>query len=172
MPRGGKMEVCSLRFRFSNCLTGKLPVVFGILLLPLSSLVCADDLFIPDSTSALNLQADNAFFIDSAFGMDNQALYDSAENLRNNSMGMIQRRLNHQWLELHTRPESSENVTGGRAVNEILKMGFKTYMAQHKRSKQHPLLRYTNSQGSFSSALDYDVRLSDDKFKISFEYEF
>ena len=162
------METCGNRFLSSKRLTA----VLSLLLLPLSSSVLADDIFIPDSTSALNLQADNAFFIDSAFGMDNKALLESAENLRNNSMGMVQRRLNHQWLEVHTSPEEGRASTGGRAVNEILKMGFRTYMEQHKRSRQHPLLRYTEGHGKLSSALDYDVRLSDDKFKISFEYEF
>jgi len=157
--------------RCTQFLTRKhLPIVLGLLLLPISAF--ADELFIPDSSSALNLQADNAFFIDSAFGMDNQALYESAENLRNNSMGIVHRRLNHQWLEVHTHPEDAENITGGRAVNEILKMGFKTYMAQHKRSKQHSLLRYTQGHGKFNNALDYDVRFSGDKFKLSFEYEF
>ncbi|WP_239692484.1 hypothetical protein [Microbulbifer mangrovi] len=139
---------------------------------PVSSAVLAEDMFIPDSTTALNLQADNAFFIDSAFGMDNHALYESAANLRNNSMGMVHRRLNHQWLELYTSPDESNNVTGGRAVNEILKMGFKTYMEQHKRNKVHPLLRYTQSNGNLKQNLDYDFRLSDDKFRFSFEYQF
>ncbi|WP_226702363.1 hypothetical protein [Microbulbifer elongatus] len=166
------METCSTRFRSNKRLVSSLPAAIVFVLLPASAPLLADDIFIPDSTSALNLQADNAFFIDSAFGMDNQALFESAENLRNNSMGMVHRRLNHQWLEQHTRPEETQNVTGGRAVNEILKMGFKTYMEQHKRSKQHPLLRYTNSGGRLNNALDYDFRLSDDKFKISIQYEF
>ncbi|WP_227718267.1 hypothetical protein [Microbulbifer sp. Q7] len=166
------METRSIRFRFNRRHACRLPAAIALAFLPVSTHLLADDIFIPDSTSALNLQADNAFFIDSAFGMDNQALYESAENLRNNSMGMVHRRLNHQWLELHTRPDQSQNVTGGRAVNEILKMGFKTYMEQHKRSKQHPLLRYTQSGGRLNSALDYDFRLSDDKFKISVQYEF
>ena len=167
------METRCSRFRSNKCLASSLSAALGILLLSVSASLLADDnIFIPDSSSALNLQADNAFFIDSAFGMDNNALYESAENLRNNSMGMVQRRLNHQWLEVLTYPDQSENVTGSRAINEILKMGFKTYMEQHKRARQHPLLRYTNSHGSLNNALDYDFRLSDDKFSISFEYEF
>ncbi|MBB5212053.1 hypothetical protein [Microbulbifer hydrolyticus] len=166
------METRSIRFRSNKRLVCSLSAATALVFFSVSAPLLADDIFIPDSTSALNLQADNAFFIDSAFGMDNRALYESAENLRNNSMGMVQRRLNHQWLELHTRPEETQNATGGRAVNEILKMGFKTYMEQHKRSKQHPLLRYTQSGGRLNSALDYDVRLSDDKFRISVQYEF
>ncbi|WP_255872845.1 hypothetical protein [Microbulbifer elongatus] len=168
------MDSRSTRYLSSKRQARALSAVLGLLLLPISSTLFADDIFIPDSNSALNLQADNAFFIDSAFGMDNNALYESAENLLNNSMGMIHRRLNHQWLEQHTRPSEYVDKTGGRAVNEILKMGFKTYMEQHKRSKQHPLLRYTQggSKFNFNDALDYDVRLSDDKFKISVEYEF
>ncbi|MFV8782196.1 hypothetical protein ACNKU7_07210 [Microbulbifer sp. SA54] len=104
--------------------------------------------------------------------MDNHALIESAENLRNNSMGMVHRRLNHQWLEFYTHPDEAQTATGGRAVNEILRMGFRTYMEQHKRNKRYTLLRYTQGHGKLNSALDYDVRLTDDKFKISFEYEF
>lgn len=166
------METRSNRFRSNKYLASCRTAAIALVFLPASSSVLADGIFIPDSNTALNLQADNAFFIDSAFGMDNHALYESAENLRNNSMGMVHRRLNHQWLELYTHPDESNNVTGGRAVNEILKMGFKTYMAQHKRNKQHPLLRYTQSNGNLNQNLDYDFRLSDDKFRFTFEYQF
>jgi hypothetical protein len=141
-------------------------------LLPASSYCLADELFIPDSNSALNLQAGNAFFIDSAFGMDNQALYDAAENLRNNSMGTVQRQLNYQWLQVHTNPDEFKPATGGRALNEILKMGWKTYREQNKRAKQNRLMRYTDGHGKLGESMDYDLRLSDDKFNFSVEYEF
>ncbi|AMX04208.1 hypothetical protein A3224_11185 [Microbulbifer thermotolerans] len=143
-----------------------------MLLLPTSGSCLADELFIPDSTSALNLQADNAFFTDSAFGMDNAALYEAAENLRNNSMDSVQRRLNYQWLQMHTNPDKFQPTTGGKALNEILKMGWKTYREQNKRNFSSGLLRYTSGHGTIGKALDYDVRLSDEKFRFSFEYEF
>lgn len=162
------MEFRSIRLRPSK----HLPAVFTLLLLPTSSSCLADELFIPDSSSALNLQADNAFFVDSAFGMDNTALYQAAENLRNNSMGTVQRRLNYQWLQMHTNPDEFKPTTGGKALNEILKMGWKTYREQNKRKKQSALLRYTTGHGKIGKSMDYDVRLSDDKFKVSFEYEF
>lgn len=161
-------EFSSFRFRPSK----HLPVVFGLLLLPISSSCLADELFIPDSTSALNLQADNAFFIDSAFGMDNAALYEAAENLRNNSMGTVQRRLNYQWLQMHTNPEKFQPVTGGKALNEILQMGWQTYREQNRRKFNSRLIRYTSSHGTIGKSLDYDVRLTDEKFNFSFEYEF
>lgn len=162
------MELSSLRFRPSK----HLPVVFTLLVLPTASSCLADELFIPDSSSALNLQADNAFFIDSAFGMDNNALYEAADNLRNNSMSSVQRRLNYQWLQMHTRPSEFEPTTGGKALNEILKMGWKAYREQHKRSKSSTLMRYATGEGKIGKSLDYDMRLSDEKFKFSFEYEF
>ncbi|WP_143186953.1 hypothetical protein [Microbulbifer donghaiensis] len=146
--------------------------MFSLLLFPASSSCLADDLFIPDSSSALNLQADQTFFIDSAFGMDNEALYQSAENLRNNSMGIVQRRLNHQWLQMHTNPEKFQPITGGKALNEILQMGWQTYREKNKRKLDSGLMRYTSGHGKIGKAFDYDVRLSDDKFKFSFEYEF
>jgi len=161
-------EFCSFRFLPNK----HLPAVFSLLLLPASSCCLAEDLFIPDSTSALNLQADNAFFIDSAFGMDNEALYEAAENLRNNSMGTVQRRLNYQWLQTHTNPDKFQPTTGGKALNQILKMGWQTYREQNRRNLNNGLLRYTSSHGKIGNALDYDVRLSDDKFNFSFEYEF
>ncbi|WP_193166268.1 hypothetical protein [Microbulbifer hainanensis] len=162
------MELCSFRFRPSK----HLPVVFSLLILPASSACLSDELFIPDSSSALNLQADNAFFIDSAFGMDNAALYEAAENLRNNSMSTVQRRLNYQWLQVYTNPEEHKATTGGKALNEILKMGWDTYREQHRRKNSSGIWRYTSGHGKFGQSLDYDLRLSDDKFNFSFEYEF
>jgi len=162
------MELCSFRFKSSK----HLPVVFTLLLLPASSACLADDLFIPDSHNALNLEADNAFFVDSAFGMDNAALIEAAENLRNNSMSTVQRRLNYQWLQMHTHPEDYQPTTGGKALNEILKMGWQTYREQHKRGKSSRLWRYTTGHGKIGKTMDYDLRLSGDKFKVSFEYEF
>ncbi|SEA31969.1 hypothetical protein [Microbulbifer marinus] len=162
------MEHCSFRFRTSKHLLA----VFSLLLLPAASSCLADELFIPDSSSALNLQADGTFFIDSAFGMDNVALYESAENLRNNSMGLVHRRLNYQWLQMHTNPDQFQPVTGGKALNEILKMGWQTYREKNRRKLDNGLMRYTSGHGKIGKAFDYDVRLSDDKFKFSFEYEF
>ncbi|WP_308368273.1 MULTISPECIES: hypothetical protein [unclassified Microbulbifer] len=162
------MEFRRIRFRPSK----HLPAVFTLLLLPASGSSFADELFIPESNTALNLQADNAFFVDSAFGMDNAALYQAAENLRNNSMGTVQRQLNYQWLQMHTNPDEFKPTTGGKALNEILKMGWKTYREQNKRRKESALIRYTSGHGKIGKSMDYDVRLSDDKFKFSFEYEF
>lgn len=163
------MELCNLRFRPHKHLT----VVFTLLALPAATSCLADDLFIPDSNTALNLQADNAFFVDSAFGLDNEALYEAAENLRNNSMGTVQRRLNYQWLQMHTHPTEFQPTTGGKALNEILKMGWQTYREQQKRNNNNsPLLRYSTGHGKIGKSMDYDVRLSGDKFKVSFEYEF
>ena len=162
------MELCSNRFR-----TGKhLSVVFTLLLYPISSNCLADDLFIPDSIGALNLQADNAFFIDSAFGMDNAALYQSVESLRNNSMGTVQRQLNYQWLQMHTNPDEFKPTTGGKALNEILKMGWDTYREQNRRASSNALMRYGSGHGKIGKSFDYDVRLSGDKFNFSFQYEF
>lgn len=144
--------------------------MLGLLLFPAAGI--ADELFIPDSSNALNLQADNAFFVDSAFALDNAALYQAAENLRNNSMSNVQRQLNYQWLQVHTHPEKFKPTMGGRALNQILKMGWDTYREQNKRKSSNPLLRYSTGHGRIGKAMDYDVRLSDDKFKVSFEYEF
>lgn len=159
-------EFSSFRFRTGKCLAA----AFGLVLLPVSSL--ADDIFIPDNHSGLNLQADNAFFTDSAFGLDNAALYQAAENLRNNSMSNVQRRLNYQWLQFHTSPNEHKPTTGGRALGEILQMGWQTYRKQHKRNMDSRLLRYTSGRGTIGNSLDYDMRLSGDKFNFSFEYEF
>ena len=162
------MELCRHRPRASR----HLPYVFALILSPVSTHCLSDELFIPDSNTALNLQADNAFFVDSAFGMDNTALFEAAENLRNNSMGNVQRQLNYQWLQMYTNPDEFEPTTGGKAVNEILKMGWRTWREQNRRSSSNGLLRYTDGHGKIGQAFDYDVRLSDDKFKFSFEYEF
>ncbi|WP_345550247.1 hypothetical protein [Microbulbifer aestuariivivens] len=161
------MEICNIRSRARR----HLPYVCALLLTPLASHCLADDLFIPDSTTALNLQADNAFFVDSAFGMNNAALYKAAEDLRNNSMGNVQRQLNYQWLQMYTNPDEFEPIKGGKAVNEILQMGWRTWREQNRR-RSSGLLRYTDGHGKIGKSFDYDVRLTGDKFNFSFEYEF
>ncbi|MEW5249103.1 hypothetical protein [Microbulbifer discodermiae] len=163
------MEFCSHRF-----IRGKhLSAVFSLIFLPLLPNHCpANDQFIPDSVGGLNLQADSTFFTDSAFGMDNTALYQSAASLRNNSMGTVQRQLNYQWLQMHTNPDEFTPTTGGKVLNEILRMGWDTYRRHNRHTKDSALLRYTSGSGKIGKAFDYDLRLSDDKFRFSFEYEF
>lgn len=161
------MEIRSIRFHSGR----HIPAVLLLALAPATPLL-ANDLFIPDSESALNLQTGSTYFVDSAFGMDNEALFEAAENLRNNSMGTVQRNLNHQWLQLYTNPEQFKPATGGRAINEILKMGWKTYREQNRRLRENKLLRYTDGRGRLSQSVDYGVRLSDDSFRFSIQYEF
>jgi len=141
-------------------------------LLPACCICSADDLFIPDSQHALNTQSGSLFFSDSAFAMDNADLFQAADFLRNNSMNSMQRRLNYQWLKMHTYPNEFRPTTGGKALSKILKMGWETYKQRNRRTVQNSLLRYTDNQGKIGSSFGYGVSISDDKFKVSFEYEF
>ncbi|GAB2901758.1 hypothetical protein GCM10027180_34940 [Microbulbifer echini] len=143
-----------------------------MLLLPTCCFCTADELFIPDSQQALNTQSVNLFFSDSAFAMDNAALFQAADFLRNNSMNSTQRRLNYQWLQMHTYPSEYRPTSGGRALSKILKIGWETYKQRNKRTVQRSLLRYTTNSGKIGNSVDYGISLSDDKFKVSFEYEF
>ncbi|MCH9691059.1 MAG: hypothetical protein K0U59_03165 [Gammaproteobacteria bacterium] len=127
---------------------------------------------LPSSLNTLELQADSAHFTDNAFGMSNQALRDFVDSLHDNTIGMTQRRLNYQWLQFYANPKEFAPATGGRALNRILKMGWQTYRENHQSNQQHFLFRYMRGQGKLGSALDYDLRLSDDELKLSFEYAF
>ncbi|MDP5209186.1 hypothetical protein [Microbulbifer sp. 2205BS26-8] len=162
------MVLCSFRVGLHNTL----PKTFGLLLLSACCLCSADDLFIPDSHQALNIQSESVFFSDSAFAMDNTALFQAADYLRNNTMSGVQRRLNYQWLQMHTNPNEFRPTTGGKVLSKILKMGWETYKQRNKRTVQNSLLRYTTHQGKIGSVIDYNIRLSNDKFHFSFEYEF
>lgn len=162
------MVLCSFRIR-----PGKvLPKTVGCLLLSACCICTADDLFTPDSQQALNLQSASLFFSDNAFGMDNSELFQAADYLRNNSMNSVRPHLNYQWLQMHTYPGEFRPTMGGRALSKILKMGLKTYMQNNKRTIQNSLLRYTTNQGKIGNSVDYGISLSNDKFKVSFEYEF
>lgn len=104
--------------------------------------------------------------------MDNADLFQAADFLRNNSMNSMQRRLNYQWLKMHTYPNEFRPTTGGKALSKILKMGWETYKQRNKRTVQNSLLRYTDNKGKIGSSFGYGISISDDKFKVSFEYEF
>ncbi|WP_445359698.1 hypothetical protein ACJJIC_18945 [Microbulbifer sp. ANSA002] len=162
------MALCSFRIR-----PGKsLPKTVGLLLFPTCCICSADELFIPDSQQALNIQSVNLFFSDSAFAMDNAALFQAADYLRSNSMNSTQRRLNYQWLQMHTYPSEFRPTTGGKALFKIVKIGLDTYKQRNKSTVQKSILRYTTNRGKIGNSVDYGINLSDDKFKISFEYEF
>ncbi|MCO1333737.1 hypothetical protein MO867_05215 [Microbulbifer sp. OS29] len=162
------MPLCS--FRYSANLF--VPRAFGLFLLPACCICTAEDLFIPDSHQTLNMESDSLLFSDTAFAMDNAALIQSAEYLRTNNMSNVQRRLNYQWLQMHTNPDKFKPTTGGKALSKILRMGLETYKAQNSRASRSGLLRYTTSEGKIGNSVDYGVSLSNDKFKFSFEVEF
>ncbi|WP_444945534.1 hypothetical protein ACJJIP_15615 [Microbulbifer sp. VTAC004] len=162
------MVLCNFRIRQGKTL----PTTVGLLLLPACCFCSADDLFIPDSQQALNLQSGNLYFSDSAFAMGNADLLQAADFLRSNSMNSTQRRLNYQWLKMHTYPSEHRPTTGGKALVKILKMGFETYKQRNKRTARNSLLRYTTNRGKIGNSVDYGFSLSNDKFKVSFEYEF
>ncbi|WHI48404.1 hypothetical protein ACJJIW_01460 [Microbulbifer sp. JMSA004] len=162
------MLLCSFRFSANQLV----PKTVGLFLLPACCVCSADELFIPDSHETLNMESGSLFFSDSAFAMDNEALVQAAEYLRTNSMSNVQRRLNYQWLQMHTNPDKFKPLKGGKALSKILRMGLETYKAQNSRAARTGLLRYTNNEGKIGSSVDYGISLSDDKFKFSFELEF
>ena len=145
----------------------------------------ADDLFIPESNSLKRHQNSMPLhFSDSAFGMDNKDLEEAVQNLRSNAMSSTQRQLNYQWLQMHSElsvneeryglPKRKRAVTGGKAVNQILKMGWRTYWEQKEQQNKHGLLPSKGGKMQFeqTGALEYDVRLSGDKLNFSFELDF
>ena len=104
--------------------------------------------------------------------LDNESLLRSAEQLRSTSMSADQRALNHQWLQ---QDESDDQVQlGGRVLSTLMKMGFKTYWEGNRIELDDGDNAMPNSQGNgkFTEDIDYKIRMSGDKIKFSFEYDF
>lgn len=104
--------------------------------------------------------------------LDNESLLRSAEQMRSNSMSADQRALNYQWLQ-QDDPDSQVQL-GGQVLSTLMKMGFKTYWEGNRIELNEGDSALPNSQGNgkFTEDIDYKIRMSGDKIKFSFEYDF
>lgn len=104
--------------------------------------------------------------------LDNESLIRSAEQLRNTEMSAEQRALNYQWLQMHEDGDGTQ--VGGRVLQTLMKMGFKTYWEGTRINLDGDEQAIPNSDGNgkVTEDIDYKIRMSGDKIKLSFEYEF
>lgn len=104
--------------------------------------------------------------------MDNNSLLRSAEQLRNTEMSAEQRALNYQWLQQHQGDDDPQ--VGGKVLQTLMKMGFKTYWegTRINLDSNDEALPNSDGNGKVTDDIDYKIRMSGDKIKLSFEYEF
>lgn len=104
-------------------------------------------------------------------GLDNDELLREAGNIRSRDMSQQQRALNHQWLE---QEEQSDVRVGGKVVSELVKMGFRTYWdgVRNKHYRDNKAVPTSSGNGQISRDIDYKIRLSGDKFRLSVSYDF
>ncbi len=133
------------------------------------------DLFVPDKMSYYNPLKHNKrepkHYATSSIALSNLQLEDAANQIRTNEMSSEQRALNHQWLEQHHHGDTPD--VGSKVLSKLMKMGLKTYWDgvrnTHSSAKAIP---DGNGSGKVSEDVDYKIRLSGNKVKLSFEYEF
>ncbi|NHN39619.1 hypothetical protein G8764_20150 [Pseudomaricurvus alcaniphilus] len=103
--------------------------------------------------------------------MDNETLLRSAQQLRSDTMTQEQRALNHQWLVQGTDDSA---VVGSKVFSTLMKMGFKTYWEGNRVQfgGDNRVLPNDDGDGRITDDMDYKVRFSGDKIKLSLEYEF
>jgi len=104
--------------------------------------------------------------------MDNEALYNSARDMQNTSIGASQRALNYQWLRAH---QSQDNMhVGNKAFSKIIKMGLQSYWLGMKSGKPQikQVAASVANTVNFNDDMSYDLKLSGNKFNLSVKYEF
>lgn len=102
----------------------------------------------------------------------NYQLENAAEQIRTNNMSAQQRALNHQWLE--QKHYNDDLYVGSKVFSKLMKMGLRTYW-DGLRSKHYSTAKALpngDGTGSVTEDVEYNVRVSGDKIKLSLEYEF
>ncbi len=104
-------------------------------------------------------------------GMSSEELLRSAGHIRSQDMSQQQRALNHQWL---LQQDHQDVRIGGKVVSKLVKMGFRTYWdgVRNKHYRDNKAVPTSNGNGQITQDVDYKIRLSGDKLKLSVSYEF
>ena len=103
--------------------------------------------------------------------MDNDALYQAALDLQDNSINTSQRALNYQWLRAHHTQDNMQY--GGRAFSKILKIGLQSYWSGMKQDK-NDLVNVASTMADKVAVNDmrYNLKVSGNKLNLSVKYEF
>lgn len=135
-----------------------------------------NDLFVPDKLSYYNPLKHNDTqkkrYATSKVALSNTQLEDAANHIRTNDMSSEQRALNHQWLEQHHHGD--DPYIGSKVLSKLMKMGLRTYWdgVRNKHYSSAKAIPDSNGSGKVTEEVDYKIRLSGNKVKLSFEYEF
>lgn len=137
-----------------------------------------NDLFVPENLNYYNPlkhskgHGEKKRYSSRSTGLSNNELEQAAEDIRNNEMSAQHRALNHQWLQQENGED--EPTVGGKVFSELVKMGFRTYWdgVRDKHYSNTKIIPNSNGDGKVSEEVEYKLRLSDDKVKLTFEYEF
>ncbi len=130
-----------------------------------------DDLFIPDNLDFYNplQEADgHRDYNPQISGMDNVALYRAAGQYRNSELSASQRALNHQWMQQYHNGDGVRH--GGKVFSKLFQIGLKTYWKSGKFGKGY--LPDDKGNGRITEDIDYRLRMSGNKLKLSVLYEF
>ncbi len=140
-----------------------------------------NDLFVPDNLDYYNplkhnqghQQKKQRRYNTHSTGLTNAQLEAAAEDIRSSDMSSQQRALNYQWLQSYDQDQDNIS-TGGRVLQKLVKMGFRTYWdgVRNKHYSDAKVLPDSNGSGKITEEVDYKLRMSDDKVKLTFEYEF
>ncbi len=148
----------------------------------------SEDIFIPDHLLYYNPlknsdDIDRTSVSTSAVILDNKSLEQAAMQLRDSGMNATQRALNYQWMRQYH--QQSEVEYGSKVLSKLFKMGLRTYW--DKLQKTSTLAGKVSAAGStgggrqsgnsggsfdFSDDIDYDLKISGNKLKLSMDYKF
>ena len=135
------------------------------------------DLFVPDKPNFYNpLKHSNnetKRYSTRTVALSNVELENAVDQILNNQMTAEQRALNYQWLEQHDNGHDDVKV-GSKVLNKIMKMGFRTYWdgVRNKHYSTAKAVPDSSGNGKVTEDVEYKLRLSGNKIKLSFEYEF
>ncbi|NIB41537.1 hypothetical protein HBA55_18180 [Pseudomaricurvus alkylphenolicus] len=135
-----------------------------------------DDLFVPDRLNFYNplkhTGSERKRYQPQNTALTNNQLETICDQIRNNEMSASQRALNYQWLEQDA--EGAELHVGSKVVSKLVKMGLRTYWngVHGKHYATSSVLPDGNGHGKFTEEVDYKIRLSGNKLKLSVKYEF
>ena len=80
--------------------------------------------------------------------------------------------LQFNYLWMRQNQDHYRYSDGGAAIGRLFRMGVKTWYKSYRDSNKNSSLPNENGGGSISRDVDYRLRLSSDKVKVAFEYEF
>jgi hypothetical protein len=100
------------------------------------------------------------FFGDASLKLDYQAAYQEDAHLLFNTL----------WLQ--ESQQYYDYDEGGAAVGKLFRIGLKTWYRSYRSANRQSNLPDENGSGAVSNDIDYRVRLSSDRVKLQFNYEF